>query len=181
MEWTHAFDIAEHAKTRRIRRMWPDRWGSRSATTYSGEVTVDSLHEYYTYIGKKDVANDDHWSTNLDWIKRWYIPWRLLLGLFGSFEKFIEFGGTSRCFQYLRGWMRAIISFIGHVSMNGFCRLPFTTVVTNSAHPICPLCKIDVRSTSLPQNRQDGFERQSESLTITVLSSQERRDSILSD
>lgn len=64
--------------------------------------------------------------------------------------------------------------------MDSVCYFEFIEV-TNSAHPLCPLCKIDVRSNNLPQNRQDGFERQSESLTITVLSSQERRESIISE
>ncbi|KAK8793672.1 hypothetical protein WA171_002805 [Blastocystis sp. BT1] len=32
-------------------------WGSRSTTIYSGEVTVDTLRNYYTQIGKNDIRS----------------------------------------------------------------------------------------------------------------------------
>ena len=38
-----------------LSRVLTRRWRSRSTTVYSGEITVETLHDYYTHIGINDV------------------------------------------------------------------------------------------------------------------------------
>ncbi len=57
MELMLACDSIVHDKIRFSFAYWVnDRWGSRATTIFSGEITVDSLHNYYTQIGKNDVS-----------------------------------------------------------------------------------------------------------------------------
>ncbi|KAK8806402.1 hypothetical protein WA588_002973, partial [Blastocystis sp. NMH] len=120
----------------RFNRTRQDPWGSRATTIFSGEITVDSLHNYYTQIGKNDIMSmegvsiDDTCAVCLD--------------------PFVESSDLVK------------LNACNHV----FHRSCIDEWIL--AHPLCPLCKRDIRDMSPILHVTD-------SITISVLSSQERQ------